>query len=95
MANFQQFIALLEAAANFPNRPHVATLVRWSLKGVGPRRVKLQTWKVGGRRYTTQEAIDRFVAQLSEENATAERLSARRGESIAEDERQLNAEGIV
>jgi len=94
MAEFNQFIALLKAAAYFPNRPHAGTLMRWALKGVGPSRVKLQTWKVGGRRYTTRDAIDRFVAQLSCEAVTTAAMSEQRAEELARAEESLDADGI-
>ena len=50
MSEIGEFIALTAAAREFPDRPHVATLLRWALRGVGPDRVKLETWKCGGRR---------------------------------------------
>jgi hypothetical protein len=36
---------------------------RWALRGVDG--VKLESFKIGGRRYTTAEALDRFVARLN------------------------------
>lgn len=56
---------LSQASPHVTGRPHVATLLRWALKGVGPGHVKLETWKVGGRRYTNRDAISRFVARLN------------------------------
>lgn len=47
-----------------PIRPSVPTLWRWALRGL--RGVRLETIKVGGRRYTTFEAIDRFASRLTE-----------------------------
>ena len=47
-----------------PAHPSLATIWRWSLKGL--RGVRLETIKVGGRRYTTLEAIDRFSARLTD-----------------------------
>lgn len=40
--------------------PDISTLVRWALRGVRGR--KLQTILVGGRRFTSAEAVARFVA---------------------------------
>jgi hypothetical protein len=46
------------------DRPiHPATLHRWRLHGV--RGVKLDAVKLGGRWYTTEQAVQRFVAVLS------------------------------
>lgn len=40
-------------------RPHAATLHRWRLKGVSG--VQLETVRVGGRRFTSREAVRRFI----------------------------------
>jgi Protein of unknown function (DUF1580) len=45
------------------SHPSPATLYRWALKGV--RGIKLETVMMGGRRYTSDEAVDRFFARLS------------------------------
>jgi hypothetical protein len=45
-------------------KPHVSTLWRWCLKGC--RGVKLESICVGGKRFVTRTAIERFV-----ENSTA------------------------
>jgi hypothetical protein len=95
MPETEQFIALAGASAHCAGRPHIGTLMRWAIKGVGPNHIKLETWKVGGRRYTTREAIDRFVARLSGTAAEAAVLSGRRAESVARDERELDADGIT
>ncbi|MFN0137998.1 MAG: DUF1580 domain-containing protein [Phycisphaerae bacterium] len=39
------------------------TAWRWALRGV--RGVKLESHVVGGRRFTTREACDRFLARLN------------------------------
>lgn len=39
------------------------TAWRWTLRGV--RGVKLQSFVVGGRRFTTRDACDRFLAALN------------------------------
>jgi hypothetical protein len=46
-----------------PGRPHISTLHRWRLRGC--RGVRLETCLVGGRRYTSEEAIARFIAATS------------------------------
>jgi hypothetical protein len=54
---------LNQATADVPGRPHISTLIRWWRRGV--RGVKLETVLVGGRRYTSLEAIQRFVKRQS------------------------------
>ena len=51
-----------EARSEFPGdrRVSLATLHRWRQKGV--RGVKLETVLIGGLRYTSREAIARFIA---------------------------------
>ncbi len=46
-----------------PIHPSVPTLWRWALRGL--QGVQLETVKIGGRRYTTFEAIDRFASRLT------------------------------
>ncbi len=42
--------------------PHVSTIYRWRLRGI--RGVKLETFLIGGRRYTSVEAIERFTERI-------------------------------
>ena len=44
---------------------HLSTVYRWTDRGVGG--TKLETLKVGGVAYTSQEALARFIAELSGE----------------------------
>jgi hypothetical protein len=57
------FVLLSKAGRLLSTNPSPATMWRWALKGVDG--VKLETFKIGGRRYTTAEALDRFVARLN------------------------------
>ncbi len=77
-----------------PRPPHVATFVRWALKGVGKDRVRLETVKIGGRRYTSVAALTRFVARLTGAAEAKEVLSRRRTEAYRRAERELDQEGI-
>jgi hypothetical protein len=49
-----------EAGRPLPRQPNLSTWHRWRLRGV--RGVRLETVVVGGRRYTTAEAVSRFIA---------------------------------
>jgi hypothetical protein len=46
-----------------PGRPAIQTLHRWRLRGI--RGHKLETILIGGKRFTSIEAIERFSAALS------------------------------
>jgi hypothetical protein len=59
----EQLRLLSKASKEIPGNPHVSTVIRWSHRGV--RGVKLETVIVGGRRFTSLEAIDRFIYRLS------------------------------
>lgn len=59
-----------EASRLFPGRPSVPTVVRWILSGViGPdgQRLKLASFKTGGRRFVTREAVAEFIAASNSE----------------------------
>ncbi len=49
--------------ARIPGNPHIATRWRWAMSGI--QGVRLETVKVGGRRFTTDAAIRRFLAALN------------------------------
>ena len=51
--------------ANIPGDPHVATRWRWANKGVGRPRVRLESVRIGGVRYTSVEAVNRFIQRLN------------------------------
>jgi hypothetical protein len=44
--------------------PHPATIARWARKGC--RGVRLESLLIGGRRFSTVEAVSRFLSRLSE-----------------------------
>jgi len=54
---------LSQSAREIPGRPHISTVFRWWRHGV--KGVKLETVLVGGRRFTSAEAIQRFIQRLS------------------------------
>ena len=55
--------SIAEAAKRFPGRPHVATVWRYVHHGVHGQR--LETIKVGGKRFTSHEAIERFIERVN------------------------------
>jgi len=76
----------------------IPTIWRWRQKGV--RGVRLETFMVGGRRYTTHEAYRRFVAATTlaadggQPPSTSARTSRQRQAAIARAEAELDAPGI-
>ena len=59
----ESLLTLAQARSAFPGRERLglATLHRWRLNGV--RGVRLETILIGGLRYTSREAIERFIAE--------------------------------
>lgn len=55
----ETLIPFQRAPALLPKRPHIATLHRWRVRGV--RGVVLETCLIGGTRYTSHEALQRFI----------------------------------
>ena len=51
---------LIEATKSLPHAPHVSTIHRWRLRGI--RGIRLETVLIGGRRFTSREALARFAA---------------------------------
>lgn len=74
---------------------HVATLWRWATAGC--RGVRLQSWSIGARRFTTATAIDQFMIDTTAA-ATGEPLPVRtprqRTVAIAKARQQLEAAGV-
>lgn len=72
-----------------------ATCWRWATRGA--HGAKLETFTVGGRRYTTQEAFERFVAATNGQSAPPPPKAAtnrQREAAIAAAEKELSRAGI-
>ena len=95
----EELLTLSGAAKRLPNgragKPvHVATLHRWASPG-GLQGVRLETIKVGGIRYTSAEALERFITKCSADNALREPQSTRqRQRAFDQAERELESAGI-
>lgn len=74
----------------------VPTPWRWTQRGI--RGVKLESFAIGGRRYTTQEAFQRFVAATTAaalgQTAPAPRTNREREAAIRKAEAELAKAGI-
>jgi hypothetical protein len=89
----EQLRLLAKASVDVPGHPHVSTLMRWALRGV--KGIKLETVVVGGRRFTSREAIQRFVSRLnSPTSVTKKTATIRRQAEIDDVAKQLDVEGI-
>jgi hypothetical protein len=91
----EQLLTFSEAARMLPGHVHASTLHRWRLCGV--RGLKLETVIVGGRRYTSREAIVRFSAAVTEARdglPSPVRTPHQRQQSIARADHELEQAGI-
>ncbi len=88
--NIRSFV---EASKVLHGNPHCGTIARWALKGRNG--VRLESVVIGGRRFTSLEAISRFVARLNEKTLPAPPHAAeprvRQDEAV---ERELDAAGL-
>ncbi len=71
-----------QAAKHAPTRPHPSTIVRWMLSGIAGG-LKLESVKVGGRRYTSCEAMERFAERCTNPDADTSSRSARQRTAVA------------
>ena len=86
----ETLLTLPQAAKSLPGRPHLSTLHRWRLPGV--HGVRLETCLLGGRRYTSEEALERFAAATTaaaDGTRVPPRTPARRDRDIARAEAEM------
>lgn len=88
-----KLIPLAEAAAALPSRPSATALWRWWKKGVAVPggRVKLETMRIGRRRFTTREAFRRFVESMNADTVPADAEPNRAATTDA----KLKAAGVL
>lgn len=86
----EELITLANARTLLPGRPSIPTLWRWRSRGVRGR--VLESVVIGGRVYTSREALRRFTLNGSEEPGTPRPSASREGAVIAA--RQRLARGM-
>lgn len=75
------------AGRHIPGNPSVCALHRWRLNGV--RGTKLETLLCGGVRFTSVEAISRFIAEQNRDESPAPTLTAGQRRTQAESANRL------
>lgn len=87
----EELIPLRKACEHIPGRPHISCVYRWMSRKSGP----LETVLVGGRRWTSVEAIERFIAACNpSQRSTPAVVSKRRKAQIAAAGAELDRAGI-
>lgn len=88
----EKMISLTQAAKLFPGRPHVATLHRWAARRTNP----LEVYRSGGRRFTSVEAVKRFLHNCNEATpAPMPSGAGRAARDLRAVDAHLRAEGIL
>ena len=82
-----KLLTLQQATKRVPGKPHVSTVFRWTANG------KLDSVKVGGKRFTSVEAILRFIEKSTGQKLRSKPTRQRRTQ-LANAERELQADGI-
>lgn len=90
----ESLVSIKETPARLPSRPHVATVWRWIQRGC--RGVKLETVLVGGRRFTSEESIQRFVeaTTAAANGEAANHVPTRRRRAVEQAESEMDAAGL-
>jgi Protein of unknown function (DUF1580)/Helix-turn-helix domain len=87
----EELLTISEASKEFPIRPHTTTVWRWVHRGING--TKLESIKIGGRRYTSKEAINRFISETSASQIEVVNLSSK-AEKVQQAELELDKSGI-
>jgi len=90
----EQVISIADAAQRLPGRPSVRTVWRWLDRGC--RKTQLESILIGGRRYTSVEAVDRFLTAINEPDVkrASPATTAKRQRAIDQAERELQEAGL-
>ena len=96
----EDLVPFAHAIRSLPGRPHISTGYRF-ISARGCRGVVLETILVGGRRYTSRQALRRFVAAVTDSanwrsmpTPTSPQPANRRARMDANIERKLDQAGI-
>ncbi|MBD3672748.1 MAG: DUF1580 domain-containing protein [Planctomycetaceae bacterium] len=91
----ETLISLPEAAEALPNKPCLTTMHRWRVEGIAG--VKLETLKIGHRRYTSREAVRRFITEstAASEREVIQPEMSEVSERTPETERRLRDVGVL
>ena len=85
--------AKLVPSARKPGKSvHISSIVRWAKRGI--RGKHLETYLIGGARYTTRAALDRFLSELNEGSPPPSLVPSRDPARAKRTDRILSREGL-
>jgi hypothetical protein len=87
--NNERLLSLVEASRLLPGRPSAATLWRYRTKGIRGR--VLASVAIGGKIFTSAEAVARFAEQRGDTQCVAQRTPTKREQAIARASAELDA----
>jgi hypothetical protein len=91
----EKLLSFPQATIFLQSHPHICTLHRWRLRGITG--IRLETVRIGGRRFTSREALERFnaaVTAAADGTPAQTRTPRRRQRDIARAEKELAEAGI-
>lgn len=88
----ERLIPLRDASKHTPGNPHISAFYRWMRRAVNP----LETILVGGRRWTSVEAIHRFIERGTnpDQPAPPKKMSKQQAARSEKAARYLEAHGV-
>ncbi len=92
-STLEDLIPFQKASHVIPGNPSVCALHRWRLSGV--RGAKLETLLVGGKRFTSSEAIARFIAAQNADQQPTPAFTAKQRRVQAETANRLLQEAGI
>ena len=92
-ASTENLIPFQQAGRRIPGNPSVCALHRWRLNGV--RGAKLETLLCGGTRFTSVEAISRFIASQNRDEPSTPALTASQRQRQAQTANRLLQEAGI
>ncbi len=88
----QKLISIKQATKVIPTRPHKSTIFRWIERGC--RGKKLESWTIGGQRFTSVEALETFFSATNNRSPEASLPSKSRQSAIESAELELKEFGL-
>ena len=89
----EDMVPFQEASRYVPGRPSLAALHRWRLNGV--RGVRLETLLIGGKRFTSRQAIARMIAEQNRDETPTPAFTPKQRRTQAEAANRLLQEAGI
>ena len=90
----ENLLTVAQASHECPGRPSIRTVWRWMRRGA--KGTRLESVTIGGRRYTSREALERFIRSQNSDHLTTpvSTVTSRRKQGLEAAEAELDAAGV-